>query len=177
MRGFTLFSTPVGDCGIAWSGGNVVATSLPDITSAATARRLARRTGATAAVPPQFIHCAIEAITRLLGGERTDLTFITCDFGRVDPFARSVYNVVRGIPAGETATYGDVGSRLGSELLARKVGKMLGRNPCPIIVPCHRVVGAGGKLTGFSSHGGVETKRKLLTIEGACIKGSLELFR
>lgn len=126
--------------------------------------------------PPAAIRSAIRSIAALLGGERTDLSFIACDFSRVSPFAAAVYTATRTIPAGETLTYGDIACKLGNKQLARKVGQALGRNPVPIIVPCHRVIGANSRLTGFSAHGGIETKRRLLEIEGASIAGTPRLF-
>ncbi len=176
MARFSLFPTPVGDCGIAWNGDMVVATYLPEKTSAETAARLAARTGATQGAPPAHIRRVIRSITALLDGNRTDLSFIACDFSGVDPFAEKVYAVTRAIPAGETLTYGDIATRLGDKRFAQRVGQELGRNPFPIIVPCHRVVGANGRLTGFSAHGGVETKLKLLAIEGASIGEPQGLF-
>ncbi|MEO1685688.1 MAG: MGMT family protein [Cyanobacteria bacterium J06631_12] len=173
---FSLFPTSVGDCGIAWRGDTVVATSLPEMTAAATASRLAARTEATTAEPSAYIHRIIRAIAALLEGEKTDLSFITCDFSRVDSFAGKVYTATRTIPVGETLTYGDVASQLGDKLLARKVGWALGCNPFPIIVPCHRVIGTNGQLTGFSARGGIETKLKLLAIEGAVAGEQLKLF-
>jgi methylated-DNA-[protein]-cysteine S-methyltransferase len=164
---FSLFPTPLGDCGIAWRGDVVVATCLPDESPADTARRLAARTGGTVGEPPAAIRRAIASITALLEGERTDLAAIACDFGGADPFAAQVYAATRAIPAGETTTYGAISSQLGDKQLSRNVGQALGRNPLPIIVPCHRVIGADGKLTGFSAAGGVATKLKMLAIEGA----------
>ncbi len=169
MAQYSLFPTPIGDCGIAWSGDTVVATNLPEMTSAATADRLAARTGAARGEPSACIHRAIRSITALLEGEKTDLAFIACDFSGLDPFAQKVYAATRAIPAGETLTYGDIALQLGDKLFAQKVGHLLGRNPFPIIVPCHRVIGADGKLIGFSACGGVETKLKLLEIEKASI--------
>jgi len=176
MVRFVLFPSPLGDCGIAWYGDTVVATQLPELTSAATATRLAARTGATLGEPPVCIRRAIRSITALLEGERTDLSFVACDFSELDPFAGKVYTATRAIPPGETLTYGAIASQIGDKQLARKVGQVLGRNPFPIIVPCHRVVGADGRLTGFSACGGVETKLKLLTFEGAFIGEAQGLF-
>ncbi len=96
-------------------------------------------------------------MTALLEGAKTDLTGIDCDFSQVEPFAVQVYTATRAIPAGETRTYGEIALQLGDKQLAEKVGRALGRNPLPIIVPCHRVIGANGKLTGFSAYGGVDT--------------------
>jgi methylated-DNA-[protein]-cysteine S-methyltransferase len=86
---------------------------------------------------------------------------------RVPAFHRAVYAVARAIPPGETLTYGEVARRLGDPGSARAVGQALGRNPFAIIVPCHRVVAAGGATGGFSAHGGAATKRRILAIEGA----------
>jgi len=176
MTRFSLFPTPLGDCGIAWAGDMVVATHLPESTPEETAERLAARTGAMPGEPPGQIRGAIRSITSLLQGQRPDLSVIACDFDGIDPFAGKVYKAARAIPAGETRTYGDIATELGDKLFAQQVGQALGRNPFPIIIPCHRVIGADGKLTGFSARGGVETKLKLLSIEGASIGEQQGLF-
>lgn len=176
MAYFTIFSTPIGDCGIAWDGDKIIATLLPDMTSEATGARLAERTGATMGKPTACVLRAIGSITALLEGKRTDLSFIACDYDQVGPFAEKVYTATRAIPAGETLTYGEIASQLGDKSLSRRVGQTLGRNPFPIIVPCHRVMGANGRLTGFSAPGGIDTKLKLLEIEKASIGGSRGLF-
>lgn len=173
---FSLFPTPLGECGIAWRGESVVATCLPGKDAAETESRLAARSGGTRGDPPPAIGRAIAAITALLDGQRTDLAFIACDFDGIDPFAAQVYALTRAIPAGDTSTYGALASRLGDRLLAQRVGQALGRNPFPIVVPCHRVVGANDKLTGFSAPGGVETKLRMLAIEGARIGDGPGLF-
>ena len=159
-----------------WSSDAVVATQLPEETSPATASRLATRTGASQGEPPADIRRAIASITALLEGDNTDLTDITCDFGRIDPFAATVYEATRTIPAGKTRTYGAIALQLGDPQLAQRVGRALARNPVPIIVPSHRVVGANDTLIGFSAYGGVETKRKMLAIEGARIGDAPALF-
>ncbi|MEM8794267.1 MAG: methylated-DNA--[protein]-cysteine S-methyltransferase [Pseudomonadota bacterium] len=173
---FSLFPTSLGECGIAWRGETVIATSLPEKSPGETARRLAAQTGGTEADPPHAIQRGIDAIKALLEGENTDLTFIDCDFSGLDDFAEKVYELALTIPPGKTLTYGDIASELGDKQLSRSVGQALGRNPFPIIVPCHRVVGAGGKLTGFSANGGVSTKLKMLEIEGAEVAGPPSLF-
>lgn len=176
MVQFSLFLTRLGDCGVAWRCATVVATRLPEMSSAETSGRLAARTGATKGEPPAAIRRAIRSMIALLEGEKTDLSFITCDFSRIDPFARKVYAAARAIPAGETLTYGAIAAQLGDKQLARKVGTALGRNPFPIIVPCHRVIGANDKLTGFSANGSVRTKLRMLAIEGAPIGETPGLF-
>ena len=172
----SLFPTPIGDCGIAWRDDVVVGTHLPETTPQATLRRLSDRTGATPGDPTPVIQRAIQLITDLLDGGRTDLSSILCDLGETEPFAAQVYAKARAIPAGQTITYGDIARDLGDVSLARRVGQALGRNPLPIIVPCHRVMGANGMLVGFSATGGVETKLKMLDIERAQLGESPGLF-
>lgn len=176
MAHFALFPTPLGDCGIAWRDARVVATHLPDANPAATAARLAARADATPGEPPAAIRDAIAAISALLAGAGRDLNFIDCDFDGIDPFAAKVYAATRAIPAGETRTYGAIAAELGDKRFAQNVGQALGRNPFPIVVPCHRVVGANDRLTGFSAPGGVATKLRLLAIEGARIGEAPGLF-
>jgi len=112
----------------------------------------------------------------LLQGKQTDLSFIECDFANIDPFAAKVYAATRDLSAGQTSTYGAIAAKTGEKNEARRVGQALGRNPVPIIVPCHRVLGSGGRLTGFSAPGGVEMKLRMLEIEGAVIGGGPGLF-
>jgi len=176
MAHLCLFDTPLGACGIAWRGDTVIATRLPDKTPEYTAHRLAARAGATIGEPPDAVRHAIHLMITLLEGERADLSAIVCDFGDTDPFAAKVYTVARAVPAGETSTYGAVAFELGDGSLARRVGQALGRNPVPIIVPCHRIIGTNGKLVGFSADGGVEMKLRMLEIEGAQIGSAPGLF-
>ncbi|MEM7775783.1 MAG: methylated-DNA--[protein]-cysteine S-methyltransferase [Pseudomonadota bacterium] len=176
MVRFSLFPTQLGDCGIAWRQDTVVATSLPDTSSVETSRRLATRTDAVKGEPPPAIQRAIVSMTELLEGERPDLSYISCEFSGLDAFAIDVYAATRDIPPGETQTYGSIALQIGNKQLAQSVGQALGRNPFPIIVPCHRVVGAKDKLTGFSANGGIETKLRMLAIEGAQIGETPGLF-
>jgi methylated-DNA-[protein]-cysteine S-methyltransferase len=166
--GFALFDTAIGRCGIAWGPRGIVALQLPEATPAATRARLLRnRAEAVESEPPQAVRDAITAIVTLLGGEPRDLASIDLDMGGVPDFHRRVYAIARAIPPGRTMTYGEIATRLGEPGAARAVGQALGRNPFAIIVPCHRVVAAGGRLGGFSANGGAATKRRILAIEGA----------
>jgi len=168
MMNFTLFETAIGCCGIVWSEGGIVGAQLPERSEAATRNRLLRRfPEAREDAPPAPVRRAIDDIIALLGGERRDLNHVTIDIGAVPEFHRRVYEVARRIPAGATLSYGEVAERLGDRNLARDVAEALSENPCPIIVPCHRVLAAGGKPGGFSAPGGVATKLRMLTIEGA----------
>ena len=118
----------------------------------------------------------MDGITALLRGEATDLSSAVLDMEQVPTFNRRVYEVARTIPRGSTLTYGEIAARLGERRLAREVGQALGENPFAIVVPCHRVVAAGGKPGGFSARGGVKTKLRMLAIEGAPAAGTLPLF-
>ncbi|MEO0382647.1 MAG: methylated-DNA--[protein]-cysteine S-methyltransferase [Pseudomonadota bacterium] len=173
---FCLFSTPLGACGIAWRGDTVIATRLPDGQPTSTKRNLAKSTGGDEGNPSDTILRAIKAIKSLLEGKGTDLGFVHCDMNGISPFSKRVYDTTREIPAGETLTYGAIAEQLGDKQLSQQVGQALGNNPFPIIVPCHRVLGANGKLTGFSATGGTETKLKMLEIEGAVIGETGGLF-
>ncbi|HEY2719759.1 MAG TPA: methylated-DNA--[protein]-cysteine S-methyltransferase [Solirubrobacteraceae bacterium] len=116
---------------------------------------------------PEPIRGAIKAIVELLEGEPSDLRSIELDERGVDGFQRRVYGATREIEPGETASYGEIARAIGAPEAAREVGAALGRNPYPVIVPCHRVLAADGTLHGFSAPGGIATKRRMLEIEGA----------
>ncbi len=165
---FTLFKTPVGRCTLAWKAAGVVAVQLPESSIEASKVRLRRRfPDAVPALPPPRVRKAIASIVRLLDGGRDTLATIPLDLTACSPFHRRVYELARTIPAGETWTYGTLAARAGSPKAARAVGQAMARNPFPLIVPCHRVTGAQGWAGGFSAHGGVDTKFRLLRIEGA----------
>jgi len=128
---------------------------------------LRRFPGAQEAPPPADVQHAVDGIVALLRGEQRDLNDVTIDAEDLPAFNRKVYDITRAIPPGATLTYGEIAERLGDKLLARDVGQALGQNPIPLIVPCHRVLAASGKTGGFSAPGGVASKLRLLTIEGA----------
>jgi methylated-DNA-[protein]-cysteine S-methyltransferase len=176
-QGFTLFDTDIGPCGIAWGERGVIAVQLPEASAARTRARLRRRyPDAREAPPPTDVLRAIEGIVALLRGEARDLSGVALDMQRVAEFDRRVYEIARTIPAGATLSYGEIAIRLGGRELARDVGQALGRNPFPIVVPCHRVLATGGKAGGFSANGGVTTKLRLLTIERARTSATPTLF-
>jgi methylated-DNA-[protein]-cysteine S-methyltransferase len=166
--GLHIFDTPIGPCGIAWGPRGVAAVSFPERDVTQTERRLRQKCPrARPADPPPHIRSAIDDINALLSGEKRDLTHIPVDDTATPDFNRRVYALARAIPPGQTKSYGDIAKALGDPLLARDVGQALGQNPTPIIVPCHRVLAANGKTGGFSAPGGVDTKMRVLTIEGA----------
>jgi methylated-DNA-[protein]-cysteine S-methyltransferase len=173
---YALFPTAVGRCAIAWTEHGVRGVQLPEADDADTGRRLARRCKAVEAVPPAAMQDAIERIAGLLAGACDDLTDIPLDWSGVPDFERRVYEQARRIPPGRTATYGEVAAAIGEPGAARDVGGALGRNPYTLIVPCHRVIAAGGGYGGFSAPGGVATKLRLLSIERARPHGEPDLF-
>ena len=174
---FAVFDTAIGRCGIAWGPRGINAVQLPMGAEDQTRGRIRQRYGdIVEAPPPADVQHAIGGIVELLDGKPNDLSDVVLDLDGVPEFHRGVYDIARGIPPGKTLTYGDIAKRLGGVELSRDVGQALGRNPCPIVVPCHRVLAAGGKPGGFSANGGVVTKLKMLAIEGAVVYHTPSLF-
>jgi methylated-DNA-[protein]-cysteine S-methyltransferase len=175
--GFALFETAIGRCGVAWGKRGVAGVQLPEAGERETrARMLQRFPAAGEAAPPPNVKHVIDRIAALLRGEASDLSAIALDMDEVPAFHRRVYEAARDIPPGMTLSYGDIAARAGAPGAARAVGQALGRNPFPIIVPCHRVLAAGGKIGGFSTQGGTATKRRMLAIEGAQLNGAAPLI-
>jgi methylated-DNA-[protein]-cysteine S-methyltransferase len=175
--GFALFDTAIGSCAVAWGDRGILGVQLPEADAARTRARMRRRfPDARETSPPAQVQDAIDGIVALIGGAAVDFSGVTLDMERVPAFQRRVYEVARTIACGATLTYGEIAKRLGVPAEAREVGEAMGRNPFPIIVPCHRVLAAGGKLGGFSAPGGVATKRRLLAIEGARATEGPDLF-
>jgi len=167
-QGFALFDTVIGRCGIAWGERGLVGVQLPESSPGAAWARLRKRfPDAVEAEPPPEIDAVVERIRDLLTGGRGDLSDVPLDLSSQPAFNLRVYEIARAITAGETSTYGEVAKAMGEPGAARAVGKALGENPWPIVVPCHRVLGASGSMGGFSAPGGAETKARLLTIEKA----------
>ena len=174
---FTVFDTAIGSCGVAWGERGIVAVQLPMSSEDKTRKRIHQRFGdIEETVPPPVVQAAIDGIVELLAGKPNDLSDVVLDLQGVPEFDRGVYEIARTIPPGQTLTYGDIAKRLGGVELSRDVGQALGHNPCPVVVPCHRVLAAGGKPGGFSANGGVVTKLKMLAIEGAVVNYTPSLF-
>ncbi|WP_394823059.1 methylated-DNA--[protein]-cysteine S-methyltransferase [Pendulispora albinea] len=171
-QGFALFDTAIGRCGIAWGARGVVGVQLPEAREDATRARLVQRfPEAIEGAPSPAAQRARDGIVALLAGEAgaedDRLAGIALDMVEVPPFHRRVYEVARTIAPGATLSYGEIATRMGAPGSARAVGQALGRNPFAIVVPCHRVLTAGGKVGGFSANGGITTKLRLLSIERA----------
>jgi methylated-DNA-[protein]-cysteine S-methyltransferase len=164
------FETELGVCALRWTEAGIASVRLPS-PATATFPRLAD----TADVPDPIM-AAITGIQAVMAGKTLDLAFVELDERGIDPLRRAVYAATRAIRPGSTVTYGDIARSIGRPDGARDVGAALASNPFPIVVPCHRVVGANGKLTGFSAPGGLATKRRMLELEGAPGYGQQSLF-
>lgn len=164
---FLLFPTAFGTCGIAWRDGGLTRLQLPEHDVSATERRLALR--ASAAQPgkePPWVQWAIVALQRYFVGRAIDFNGVLVDLDRSSPFHQRIYAALREIAWGKTITYGALAAEVGAPDAARAIGQAMGRNPVPIIIPCHRVLASGGRIGGFSAPGGATTKQRLLELEG-----------
>lgn len=184
----TVFETAIGPCGLAWAGGLVVAAQLPTSSAQATDDALVGSLTAMGVTPasaapvaagdvPRWVRGIVGRIQQLVAGEsKDDLADVELDFSRLSTLSHRIYQATRAIPPGHTTTYGELAAQLGNPGLSRVVGSAMGNNPFPIIVPCHRVLAAGGAIGGFSADGGARTKRHMLIIEGVAEQDDPGLF-
>ena len=172
MLSSTLFETAIGTCGLAWSSSGVARFQLPERDRTTTARRL----GGQQSVPPEPVQKVIDAVVAHLAGDVDDLRWVDVDIADVPEFDAAVYGITRTIDPGATLRYGEVASRIAAPGAAQAVGQALGRNPIPLIIPCHRVLAADGTLHGFSAYGGTVTKETLLALERTPGFGEPTLF-
>ncbi|MFO1109507.1 MAG: methylated-DNA--[protein]-cysteine S-methyltransferase [Bradyrhizobium sp.] len=176
-QGFTIFDTAVGRCGIAWGHLGIIGVQLPEARELETRRRMYRIfPDAREQRPPLNTEIAIEGIVALLRGDNPDMSDVALDLSGMSYFNQRVYQFVRGIPRGETRTYEDIANGLRVQGAVHLVAQVIGRNPFLIIVPCHRVLEAGNYADRMAPNGGVISKRRLLTIEGAHPTVSKTLF-
>jgi methylated-DNA-[protein]-cysteine S-methyltransferase len=165
---YCIFETAGGYCGIAWSEMGITRLQLPTRSAAATERLLRRRApAAEPAEPTPAVAATIVAVQRYFAGEAVDFSAVRLDLGETDPFFAQIYAAARGVGWGRTTTYGALAKELdaGPEA-ARDVGEAMARNPVALIIPCHRVLAAGGKIGGFSAPGGAAAKLRMLALEG-----------
>jgi methylated-DNA-[protein]-cysteine S-methyltransferase len=175
--GFTVFETSLGWCALAWSEAGIVRGWLPVESETAARASVARRCAeAVEADPPGFVADAVAGVKALMAEGTADLNHIRLDLADIPPLHERIYEIARAIPPGEVLTYGEVAERAGDKNLAREVGRALGLNPFPPIVPCHRILAASGKTGGFSAPGGVDTKMRLLNVEKARTSAAPSLF-
>ena len=176
-RGYTIFDTGIGRCGIAWSPLGVIGVQLPEAREIDTRRRLFQLYPEARELPaPLNVEIAIEGIAALLRGGASDLSEVMLDMTGIHAFNQRVYAVARAIPHGETRTYAEVATILRASGAVHSVAQAIARNPFMIIVPCHRVLEAGNYADKISPNGGAISKRRLLSIEGAHPTSSKTLF-
>ncbi len=168
MAAYTLLPTAIGACALAWCGEAVTGAALPGADESATVRAVTRTdSDCLRADPPAWVRGVVAPIQRLFEGKPLGFGDVALALDRAAPFERSVYSQALAIPHGQIRTYGEIARAVGQPGAARAVGCALGRNPIPILIPCHRVLAAGGRSGGFSAPGGVLTKMRLLDIERA----------
>jgi len=168
VQHYHIFETTLGFCAIAWSDKGISRFRLPEANAEATEQSLLRRLpDATPATPPLAIAAAVAAAQRYFCGEKTDFSAVPVDLGKQTELFEKIYAAARQLGYGETTTYGEMAKRFGDDWeIAREVGQAMAKNPIPLIIPCHRVLAAGGKVGGFSAPGGAATKVKMLELEG-----------
>jgi len=169
MTHYHLFETKLGFAGIGWSADGITRFRLPDPDSEAAARQFKGKTFSQS--PPPHVAAVVGEAKRYFAGERIDFAQTGLDLAGVDQFRRTIYDALRNVPFGETVTYGELAKRAGvnAPQAAQDVGVAMARNPVPLIIPCHRVLAAGGKLGGFSAPGRTETKERMLALEGVYV--------
>jgi methylated-DNA-[protein]-cysteine S-methyltransferase len=176
MTTWTSFDTAFGTCAVAWNADVITRLVLPVARSEDLGARVRRAApDAQRGTPPTWVQQAITRMSAHLAGSLDDLGDIPV-IQAATPFERSVYALTRAIPPGHTRTYGELAAATGDATQARAVGQAMARNPVPLIVPCHRVLAAGGALGGFSAPGGTDTKHRLLQLEGAAVAAQLGMF-
>jgi methylated-DNA-[protein]-cysteine S-methyltransferase len=171
-RHYHVFETAMGFCAIAWSDAGVARFQLPT-TSAEAAERLIRRRafGAEPGAAPEDVAAVIEAAKQYFDGGETDFSHVRLDLAGEDAFFARIYDALRRVGWGRTTTYGALAKEVGAgREAARDVGEAMAKNPAPLIIPCHRVLAAGGKIGGFSAPGGSTTKARMLELEGVRVE-------
>lgn len=174
---YCLLDTPIGTVGLAWTEKGLTRLQLPERNAGQTERRLLRHAmNPTAAKPKGGVSSAVDALEQYLKGEPTEFASVMLDLDTVGDFHRRIYAAARQIGWGKTTTYGALARLVGSPDAARAVGQAMGRNPVPIIIPCHRVLAARNGVGGFSAFGGANAKRRLLDLEGVHIGDNTPLL-
>ena len=148
------FTTSIGSCAIGWEADEITGFWLPPAEG-------------RSAPPPPWVMAIIARVRSHLAGDVQDFSDVPCAWQRVSPFRRRVYQAALRVKPGQTMSYSRLAAAVGSAATSRTVGAALGQNPWPLLVPCHRFIGADGRMTGFSAPGGIKTKLRLLALEGA----------
>ena len=165
---YAVFETEAGFCAIGWSAAGIARFQLPDSSAAAAERNMLRRAPAARRdTPPPQVAAVIAAAQRYFAGEAIDFSDVVVDLDGQDDFFRRIYAATRAVGYGKTTTYGTLAKELGAgPEVARDVGQAMAKNPVPLIIPCHRVLAAGGKVGGFSAPGGSTAQLRMLALEG-----------
>ncbi len=168
---YHVFETAMGSCAIAWSDSGIVRFQLPTKTAEAAERLVLRRVfGAEPGAPPEDVAAVVAAAKQYFAGEEMDFSQVRLDLSGEGAFFAEIYAALRRIGWGRTTTYGALAKEVGAgREAARDVGEAMAKNPAPLIIPCHRVLAAGGKIGGFSAPGGSKTKARMLELEGVRI--------
>ena len=156
--GYAAFDTAMGVAAVEWSGCGLTRVWIPPAPP-----------GRASDQAPPPVQDVIARLQSLLRGEDVDFDDVTLDLDGVPDFDQKIYALARALPRGVTATYGELASRAGVPRAAQAVGQVMGNNRFPLVVPCHRVVAAGGGNGGFSAPGGVDTKLRLLALESVTL--------
>lgn len=173
---YEIFQTPIGPCGIAWNKAAITNVQLPAQDEKSLRKRLEEFGQPGDSDKLAFVAKTIRKIQLHLSGTPQTFKDVRIDLSSVPQFHQKVYKELQKIPAGSITTYGDLAGLAGSPLASRAVGQAMAKNPFPLIIPCHRVLSAQGKLGGFSSFGGPETKVQLLEIESDGQAGKSERY-
>ena len=174
---YTVFDTAVGPCAMAWGDDGVAGVQLANVREIETRRRILWQfPEARERPPPANIVDVIDGIGLVLRGQFADFSDILLDFNGLAPFDCRVYDAVRAIPRGETRTRAGIAATLGSSSATHAVGHALALNPFPLLVPCHRVLAAPGRIDGIPTNGGAVTRARLLSLEGALASRRPTLF-
>lgn len=170
MPGHLVFETALGFVALSWSAQGLTHLALPQDERAGAERLAARWRDAGPPVAeadaPEFVAAAIALIRRYAQGETVDFSVLPFDLRGVGPFRQAIYAAALRLPQGAVTTYGELAESAGHPGSARETGQALGANPLPLVIPCHRILAAGGRIGGFSAPGGVVTKQRLLAHEG-----------
>jgi len=169
IPGHMVFETALGFVGIAWTEKGLTRLSLFQRDRTAVERRLERLGPAGQAAggeAPAWVGSLVHDIKAYAEGEEIDFSAVPVDLAGVDDFRLAIYAAARQLAFGETTTYGELAKRAGHAGLPRETGQALGSNPVPLVIPCHRIMAAGGKIGGFSAPGGSTTKERMLALEG-----------
>lgn len=165
---YLIFETDGGFCGIAWNNHGITRFQLPASNAEATEHALLRRLpDGKPGTPPASVLEAVAAVRRYFAGEEIDFSDLTLDLADQGEFFQAIYAALRRVGWGHTTTYGGLAKDVGAgPETARAVGQAMASNPVPLIIPCHRVLAAGGKVGGFSAPGGSMSKLRMLELEG-----------